>query len=92
MNKNIKLLIISGLSLSVLGILPFVNHSFNVKAEETSTYHVDFCYVADHIGVDDEEVLRWERGQSKPDEHALHHFSEMFAIPMKTLLESLQEQ
>ena len=40
-----------------------------------STYHVDFCYVADHIGVDDEEVLRWERGESKPDEHALHHFS-----------------
>ena len=57
-----------------------------------STYHVDFCYVADHIGVDDEEVLRWEKGESKPDEHALHHFSEMFAIPMKTLLESLQEQ
>ena len=42
MNKNIKLLIISGLSLSALAVLPFVNHSFNVKAEEITTYHVDF--------------------------------------------------
>ena len=42
MNKNIKLLIIFGVSSSVLGILPFVNHSFNAKAEEASIYHVDF--------------------------------------------------
>lgn len=42
MNKNIKLLIISGLSISCLAVLPFVGNTLKVKAEEGATYHVDF--------------------------------------------------
>lgn len=50
-----------------------------------SAYHVDFCYVADHIGVDDEVVLDWEKGIKSPTEEQLKKFSDLFAIPMSIL-------
>lgn len=49
-----------------------------------STYHVDFCYIADYIGVDDEVVLNWEKGKP-PTEEQLKKFSDLFAIPVSIL-------
>lgn len=54
-------------------------------------YNVDFCYVADNIGIDDEIVQSWENGESIPDEKQLEKFSELFAVPLKTLKESIKQ-
>lgn len=53
-------------------------------------YNVDSCFVADNMGIDDEVVQSWEQGESVPDEKQLEKFSEMFAIPLKTLEESIK--
>lgn len=54
-------------------------------------YGVDFCYVADHIGVGDEVVMGWEMETSFPDEDELKKFSNLFAIPYSVLEKSTHE-
>ncbi|MCR4699289.1 MAG: hypothetical protein K5762_07990 [Bacilli bacterium] len=55
-----------------------------------STYHVDACYVADNMGIEDEVVEAWERGESVPTHEQLEKFSAMFAVPMSTLEQSIK--
>jgi ribosome-binding protein aMBF1 (putative translation factor) len=55
-----------------------------------TTYHVDACYVADNMGIEDEVVEAWERGESLPTKEQLEKFSEMFAIPLSTLEKSVK--
>lgn len=54
-------------------------------------YGVDFCYVADHIGIDDEVVKNWEKEASYPNEEELKKFSDLFAIPYSALKKSIHE-
>lgn len=54
-------------------------------------YHFSNCYIADNIGVEDEVVDSWEKGESFPDEETAKKFSECFAIPFSTLRSILQE-
>ena len=51
-------------------------------------YNVDFCYVADHMGIPDEIVQDWEAGKSRPTEEEMKKFSDLFALPMKLLDET----
>lgn len=51
-------------------------------------YNVDFCYVADHIGIPDEVVQDWEKEISRPTEDEMKKFSDLFAIPLKILNQS----
>lgn len=53
-------------------------------------YHVDACYIADHLGLEDEEVERWEKGESVPSKEALKKFSDGFILPLKTLEEAVE--
>lgn len=53
------------------------------------TYSVDFCYVADHLGIEDDVVLQWEKGKTVPTEEELKKFSELFAIPYSVLEKSI---
>lgn len=53
-------------------------------------YNVDFCYVADNIGIDDEIVQSWEEGKSLPTKEELKKFSDLFAVPLKTLEDSIK--
>ncbi len=52
-------------------------------------YNVDFCYVADHLGIPDEKVQEWEEEKSRPTMDEMKKFSDLFALPMK-LLEGLK--
>lgn len=54
-------------------------------------YGVDFCYVADHIGIDDEVVEGWENESSLPNREELKKFSELFAIPYSILEKTISE-
>lgn len=56
-----------------------------------TTYHIDFCYVADQMGIPDEVVQSWEEGKSFPSEEQLKRFSAMFAVPLSTLKESIKQ-
>lgn len=53
-------------------------------------YNVDFCYVADNIGIDDEIVQSWEEGKSLPTKEELKKFSDLFAVPLKILEDSIK--
>ncbi len=55
-----------------------------------ATYHVDACYVADHMELEDEVVESWEKGESVPTHEQLKKFSAMFAVPMETLEKSVK--
>lgn len=55
-------------------------------------YSVDFCFVADNLGIEDEIVQEWETGDKLPSEDELTKFSEMFAIPLPTLKKSIENQ
>ncbi len=52
-------------------------------------YNVDFCFVADHLGIPDETVQDWEKGKTKPNAEEMKKFSEMFALPMHVLEKAL---
>ena len=51
-------------------------------------YNVDFCYVADHMGIPDEIVQDWEADKSRPTEEEMKKFSDLFALPLKLLDET----
>lgn len=53
------------------------------------TYNVDACYVADNLQIEDDVVLKWETTELVPSDEELKKFSELFAIPLKTLQNSL---
>lgn len=55
-------------------------------------YSVDFCFVADNLGIDDEIVVEWEKGNKLPTEEELIKFSKMFAIPLSTLKKSIESE
>lgn len=44
------------------------------------------------LNVSEETILSWKEGRSFPDRHALEDFSAMFAIPLKTLVDSCQTE
>lgn len=54
------------------------------------TYNVDFCYVADSIGIDDDVVKEWEEEKRLPTKEELKKFSDLFAIPMDALEKSIK--
>lgn len=55
-------------------------------------YKVSCCYIADNMHIEDEVVEEWEKGTKVPDEEELKKFSDMFALPMKLLLDSVKEK
>ena len=46
--------------------------------------------IHDNMGIEDEVVEAWERGESLPSKEQLEKFSEMFAIPLSTLEKSVK--
>lgn len=54
-------------------------------------YSIDACFIADHMGLEDEEVEAWEKGKSFPTEEQLVKFSGMFAIPLNTLEKAVEQ-
>lgn len=55
------------------------------------TYHIDACFIADHLHLPDETVVSWEEGKAFPDEEQTKKLSAMFAVPLKTLDEAIKE-
>ncbi len=55
------------------------------------TYKVDAHFIAQKLHVDDSDVKDWEMGISKPTHHQIEDLSAMFAIPEKTLTDSLAD-
>lgn len=53
-------------------------------------YNLDFCKVADSLGLDDDIVLSWEKEKSIPNEIQLQKFSDAYIIPMSILKKSIK--
>lgn len=53
-------------------------------------YNLDFCKVADALGIEDDVVLSWEEGKSLPNEKQLQDFSDAYIIPMSILQKSIK--
>lgn len=55
------------------------------------TYNLDFCKLADSLEIQDETVLKWEKGEEKPTIEQLKKISACYAIPLAILEKSLKE-
>ncbi len=54
-------------------------------------YQVSCCFIADHREVEDETVDRWLKGTRFPNEKQAKDFSARFAIPLTTVMASIEE-
>lgn len=53
-------------------------------------YNLDFCSVADSLGLDDEVVLSWQENKSFPTDEQLQKFSDAYIIPISILKKSIK--
>ncbi len=61
-----------------------------LKAVEEQ-YHFSACFIADHLHIEDEIVEGWEKGTILPSEKEAKDFADLFAIPSKLVLDSIQK-
>lgn len=54
-------------------------------------YSFDACFIADHLHLEDEIVEKWEKGLLFPDSKKAEEFSDMFALPLNLVRESIKE-
>lgn len=52
-------------------------------------YPIENDHLAEHLHTDEETIEKWEKGEAYPSHHQLEHFSEIFALPMSILEDSI---
>ncbi|MFA6829238.1 MAG: hypothetical protein WCR67_00810 [Bacilli bacterium] len=55
-------------------------------------YHLDKGYFVKAFHLSADEIVRWEKGISYPDEKQLLRLSEIFSLPIKVLRESIKSE
>lgn len=53
--------------------------------------HCDCCFIADHMKLEDEVVEKWETGDGFPNEKEAKLFADLFVLPLKLVLSSIEE-
>ena len=59
-----------------------------LKAVEKQ-YKFSACYIADNLHLEDEIVEEWEKGTLLPSKEQAKDFADIFAIPLKVILDSI---
>lgn len=54
-------------------------------------YNFSACFIADHLGLEDEIVENWEQGKSIPNQEQAEKFADTFALPRKVVLDTIEK-
>lgn len=55
-------------------------------------YAIENNHLAKHLHTNEKTVDAWERGDALPSHHQLEHFSEMYALPLSLLEDSVKQK